>query len=614
MISPHSVFRSVALLATLMLLTACDLPFVQTAPSGPIDAKRLFAVSKPGTVLVLADFKAHLTVPDAKINEPQLNLLQQKATDLVLAGNLANDQNAIFAWLIGQILSDPLTYFLPADTLRSTDVELIGQGSGFVISPDGYIVTNAHVAAPDEAELKQQLSQFGLKTFIDQDVQDFVKSYNATVSPDLLAQITQAVTRYDNKYLNVAKLDKAFAIEVGAAVPGVITGAKDITADLAAAGTPIPGKDIAILKVERKDLPTVPLGDDSGVTAGDKVYVIGYPAAATFHPLLSQQSQVEPTLTSGTVSARKLESGGWSAIQMDAPITHGSSGGPVFDVNGKVIGIATFGAVDPNTGAELQGFNFAVPISVAKEFIGKAGAKAQQGIVSQKYDDAITLYDKQWYSDALKEFQEVNSLSPGHPYVQEYITNSQAAVSAGKDRSNDKYIPYGIVGGVVVVLIAFGVLFLIVLGRRRRTRLAVAGGYMPQPPPAMPPMQPPQQPQQTWTPPSRPTQPPAYPPPLPMQPMPADQGSRPPSWPAPPTAPPPVPPPGYQAPTLPVQPAAYQPPPEQQPPVTPPPQVVIGFQPPARERGQETVVRNFCPNCGNSLAGKAVCDNCGYKG
>ena len=133
MISPHSVFRSVALLATLMLLTACDLPFAQTAPSGPIDAKRLFAVSKPGTVLVLADFKAHITVPDAKLNEPQLNLLQQKATDLILAGQLANDENAIFAWLIGQILKDPLTYLLPAETLRSTDVELIGQGSGFVI-------------------------------------------------------------------------------------------------------------------------------------------------------------------------------------------------------------------------------------------------------------------------------------------------------------------------------------------------------------------------------------------------------------------------------------------------------------------------------------------------
>jgi S1-C subfamily serine protease len=598
MISPRSFTRLVALLATLILLAACDLPFVQAAPSGPMDAKRLFAVSKPGTVLVVADFKAHITVPDSKINEPQLNILEQKAVDLIRAGQLANDESAILAWLVGQILSDPLTYFLPADILRTTDIELIGQGSGFVISPDGYVVTNAHVAAPDEAELKALLVQYGLKTFIDQDVQDFVKSYGGPVPKDLLDKLTQAATKFNAKYINVAKLDKAFAIEVGAGVPGVITGAKDITAEIAAAGTPIPGKDVAVLKVERKDLPTVPLGDDSQVSPGDKVYVLGYPAAATFHPLLSTQSQIEPTLTSGTVSARKSLPGGWSAIQMDAPITHGSSGGPVFDSNGKVIGIATFGTIDPNTGVELQGFNFAVPISVAKEFIAKAGAKPQQGIVSQKYDDAITLYDKQWYSDALKEFQEVNSLSPGHPYVQEYITNSQAAVSQSKDRSNEKYIPYGIVGGLVLILIALGILFLVVL-RGRRTRLASAGGYMSQPPPGQP------QPPPMWTPPSRPVQPPGYPPSPPLQPGPPDQGSRPPSRPAEP--------PGYQAPTLPAETAAYQPQQDQKPPSKPTPQGAIGFQASPRDQGQETVVRNFCPNCGNSLAGKAACDRCGYK-
>jgi S1-C subfamily serine protease len=600
MMSPRSVARSVFLFATVALLAACDVPFVaQSTPSGPIDAKRLFAVSKPGVVLVLADFKAHITVPETKDNEPQFALLEQRAASLYISGQLA-DYNALLTWIVDQILSDPLAYYLPSDVLRTTDVELIGQGSGFVVSPDGYIVTNAHVAAPNEDELKAQLAQNGLKTFIDADVKAFVKDFNST--PDfqqayggttlpkaLLDKVTQAATKFNTHYLKVAKLDKAFAIEVGAAVPGVITGAKDITADLAAAGAQVPGKDVAVLKVEKKDLPTVPLGDDTTVTTGDKVYVIGYPAAATFHPLLSGQSQIEPTLTTGTISAKKTMPGGWSAIQMDAPITHGSSGGPVFDSNGKVIGIATFGAIDPNTGAELQGFNFAVPVSVAKEFISKAGAKPQQGIVSQKYDDAITLYDKQWYSDALKEFQEVNSLSPGHPYVQEYITNSQAAVSAGRDRSNDKYIPFAVGGSLVFVLLVIGVLFFIVLGRRRK-RLASVAGYPTQPPPAQ------LIPQQTWTPPSRPAAPsPSYPPPPP----------------APPYAP--SEPPANSAQTMPLEPAAYQPPQEQRPPTTPPP-VAIGFQAPARDRGQETVVRNFCPNCGNSMAGKASCDNCGYKG
>jgi S1-C subfamily serine protease len=474
------VRAAAVLLAVPLLAAACGLPGAQSAAS-PMDPKRLFATSKPATVMVLADFKAHLTVPDAKLDDARLEYLKNRAVDMILAGQLPNDENAIANWMIDQILGDPIAYFVPTDQARQADVELVAQGSGFVISPDGYVVTNAHVAAPDESELKQHLAANGLKTFIDQDVKAFINSSGGSASPELVQKVTQAVTTYDTHYLQVVRLDKSFFVQVGAAVPGIQVGAQDITADISAAGQQIPGKDVAVLKVERKDLPTMPLGDDSQVNTGDKVYVLGYPAAATFHPALSEESQVEPTMTTGTVSAKKTMPGGWSVIQIDAPMTHGNSGGPVFDANGRVIGIATFGSVDPNTGKEVQGFNFAVPVGVAREFIGKAGAHPSESLVTHKYDEAVDLYNKQWFGDALAEFQQVNSLSPGHPYVQEYIASSQTAIAQGKDRSKDKYLPLLLFGVPLGLLLLGGGVTLVVLrGRRRRSPAAAPAAGGPQ--------------------------------------------------------------------------------------------------------------------------------------
>jgi S1-C subfamily serine protease len=604
------MFRSLFLKAASLVLV---LPLLAAACGGsssaPVTPQNLYATSKPGTVLVLADFKAHITVPDPKLDNNRLESLKNKAVSLVLSGQLPRDQDAISAWLIDQVLSDPLAYFIPTSTLSQEDVELIGQGSGFVISPDGYVVTNAHVAAPDEVELKQQLAANGLKDFVARDVKDFMNSVGSQATPALVQKATDAITTYDAKYLKIGSLGKSFDIEVGAASSSGKVKAQDITAEVLAAGKQIPGKDVAILKVDRTNMPTVPLGDDSQVNTGDKVYVLGYPGAATFHPVLSEDSQTEPTFTSGTISAKKTSPGGFPVFQIDAPITHGNSGGPVFDDHGRVIGIATFGTVDPTSGKEIQGFNFALPISVAREFINKSGAKPREGVVSQKYDDAIGLYNKQWYSDALAEFKQVNSLSPGHPYVQDYINKSQTAISQGKDRSNEKYIPFLVVGIAVVLVLIAGVLMLVMLPRRHAR--AVAGGQAPGgfTPEAAGPAQPSTgggHPVATVPPgtsgapmPQVPTQAPA---PGPMQgppPGPApdpDPSQMPGPAPGPgsgPAGPTPGPMPG---------PTSGQMPEPAQAPEGNPTNEPIGFRPSPRP---------FCANCGNNVAGKAFCERCG---
>ena len=152
---------------------------------------------------------------------------------------------------------------------------------------------------------------------------------------------------------------------------------------------------------------------------------MGYPFAATFHPYLSEDSFTEPSVTSGIISAEKHMRSAYTAFQTDASITHGSSGGPVFNEQGEVIGIATFGSIDFNTGQEIAGFNFILPINLAKEFMRDISVKNTQGPVDMHYKAAMDAYWDREYSKASNELQSVLKLYPIHPYAAELIKKIQ---------------------------------------------------------------------------------------------------------------------------------------------------------------------------------------------
>jgi 2-alkenal reductase len=118
--------------------------------------------------------------------------------------------------------------------------------------------------------------------------------------------------------------------------------------------------DVGVIQVEPKAhvLHPVPLGDSSTVRVGQPIAVIGSPFGNENSLDVGVVSGIRRSIDSITSTFRLAD-----AIQVDAPITHGNSGGPVFDARGRVIGIA---AQIRTEAGQAEGVGFAVPIDSAR--------------------------------------------------------------------------------------------------------------------------------------------------------------------------------------------------------------------------------------------------------
>ncbi len=172
--------------------------------------------------------------------------------------------------------------------------EVQGKGSGVIISPDGYIVTNNHVVR---------------------------------IGRDIARDIT--VTLSDGRVFRARVLG---------------TDARN---------------DIALLKVDAKNLPAAQLGDSDRLQVGDWVIAVGNPFG------------FESTVTAGIVSALNRRVGGLrglpdNLIQTDAAINQGNSGGALADSRGRLVGINT--AIFTPSGGNV-GIGFAIPINQVREVV-----------------------------------------------------------------------------------------------------------------------------------------------------------------------------------------------------------------------------------------------------
>jgi S1-C subfamily serine protease len=206
-----------------------------------------------------------------------------------------------------------------------------GQGSGFVVSRDGLILTNAHVITT-------------------------------------AGQGTGATTKARTVYVEFADGDRVTASVVGA--------------DLF--------DDVGVLRVDPRQhaLDPVPLGNSSRVVVGQPVAAIGSPFGNTDSLSVGVVSAIRRSIPSLTSKYDLVD-----AIQTDAPINHGNSGGPLFDARGRVIGINAQ-IRSSGSGSGFEGVGFAVPIDSARrsmsQLLASGGVKyAYVGIKTEDLTPAI---------------------------------------------------------------------------------------------------------------------------------------------------------------------------------------------------------------------------------
>ncbi len=424
--------RIAATLLIFAMLLAALLP--GSALAAVMDTRTLATVNKPGVVLVQTVWTADVTWYEFAFDSSMEDDLIDEVARMIEDEEIGSSDQEIYQAMIALMIQNMYYYAFSTGNAQTEQMSTAAVGTGFIVTPDGYLVTNAHVVKTDEEELNLQFAMSSLEQYAEEAADLFEEEMRRSGYQMSQTEWDGIATEYYYllaQSMEVENLQTSYQCFIGNVAPGSDVSAKGKGLDLRKIGEPIPGKDIAILKMDGDNFPTVTLGDDAKLKTGDRVYAMGYPAVATLSDTLNvAQAIQEPTLTQGIISARKEMAGGWSILQTDAAIHGGNSGGPLFNEAGEVIGINTFGMLDESSGAQVAGMNFAVPISIAKQFLHEMNVTPAESGFTAKFREALAAYNGGDYHAALELLRGINETNPGFPVVQELLAEAREAADA----------------------------------------------------------------------------------------------------------------------------------------------------------------------------------------
>jgi len=493
---------SIATLLSIALAITMIVPGPATAASVQVQTSKTAQANNSGVIDQIATSINKLfptqtsTVP--QIPESDLASLTQPGVVRIVqhsVGKIFLKSDFVIDWKTLTIKPVPLSHPL------SIPVDDYALGSGFIITPDGYIVTNSHVVS------KQEMVESAMEKLQPQIVNDSLDSLSAAEQKKLVQDTnsldgTAALQKVGADLLKDLVSYSSSTIDVTVTVLDP-TSTDTTLSDLIKDGFPATVKsvndnftnderDVAIIKIDQTNLPALQIASDtssSSIMVGQPIHIFGFPATADFTSTLGQAGFLTPTFTSGSITAFKdSDDASFKVLETDAKTSSGSSGSPVLNSQGQVIGIMTYGsAADSSDDTNGDGFSFAIPLDVIWPVLNQAGVTPQTGNLYSHFMSGYDLSAGSRCNEAISQFSQattVNTHFHASDFIAPYVQRCQAVVASGKSIDSDLdllkinlesvEIPLIIGGGGFALFIIMLIAFLFLMRKLRRDEKIIA--------------------------------------------------------------------------------------------------------------------------------------------
>jgi hypothetical protein len=277
----------------------------------------------------------------------------------------------------------------------------VGSGcSGFFVSPDGHVASAGHCVDNQEGRDKL-LAAAAAWSYENED-------WTAGTSLEYVGEL--ALDRW--KVFSAERTSKQGPDREIAAVYSIDGEKSHSSAPLPARVLglqPMDKGDVALMKVEAESTPTLELAPDSELSIGSEIVSIGY--GGTVDEVTD--ATFDPSFKDGTVSShRTVGKGLYKVYEVSAAVTGGMSGGPTVDLDGRVVGVNSFGHRE-----ETQPFNFMSPTSELQGLLDAEGVRSEAGELTELYRAGVMAYHGGEREQAVESFDAVLELENGHGFA-----------------------------------------------------------------------------------------------------------------------------------------------------------------------------------------------------